>query len=205
MRIKICGLRRAADADAAIGLGATHVGVVMAEDSPRCATRLEAREIVRVAHGVAKVVLVVRGQSDEEIRAHCDAIGIERVQVHGADHARCRGLAAAGLLPMPVAMIGEGAESLPSFTDEPTEHAPALLDGGRGGAGQLFPWALLGPSAPHGVFVAGGIRPSNVRRLLPFAPWGIDVSSGIELQPGVKDPVLMSQLFGAVRSAGVIQ
>lgn len=205
MRVKICGLRRAADAEAAIALGATHVGVVLAADSPRCATHLEAREIVRIARGVAEVVLVVRGESDEEIRAHCDAIGIARVQVHGAGHERCRGLAAAGLLPMPVAMIAEGAASLPAFAEQPTERAPALLDGGRGGAGTLFPWALLGPSAPQGVFVAGGIRPTNVQRLLPFAPWGIDVSSGIELQPGVKDPVLMMELFNAVRSMGVMQ
>ena len=56
MKVKVCGLRRAVDADAAIGMGATHVGVVLAEDSPRCATRQEARDIVQIARGRAEVV-----------------------------------------------------------------------------------------------------------------------------------------------------
>jgi phosphoribosylanthranilate isomerase len=202
MKVKICGLRRPADADAAIGLGATHLGVVLAEDSPRCATSREARDIVRMVRGAAEIVLVFRGESDEVIRAQCDAIGIVRVQVHGAGHARCRGLAAAGLLPMPVAVVAEGAQSLPSFAESPAELTPAVLDGGCGGAGQVFPWSLLGSNSPYAVFVAGGIRPTNVRRLLQCEPWGIDVSSGVELEPGVKDPVLMSQLFHAVRSRG---
>lgn len=205
MKVKICGLRRAVDADAALGLGATHLGIVLAEDSARCASRREAHQIVSLARGCADVVLVFRGESDEVIRAHCDALGVARVQVHGAGHGRCRSLAAAGLLPVPVATIPEDARSLPEFSPTPTAEMPALLDGGRGGEGRCFRWDLLGPRAPEGVFVAGGIRPANVRRLLPFRPWGIDVSSGVEAEPGVKDAVLMSQLIHAVRGVGVVR
>ena len=205
MKVKVCGLCHAADADAAIGLGATHVGIVLAEDSPRCATQRQARDIVRIARSAAEVVLVFRGESDQAIRTHCDVLGVTRVQVHGAGHARNRGLAAAGLRPIPVAQVDRQERQLPEFVEAPSPDAPALFDGGSGGAGQAFPWELLAPSAPSCVFVAGGIRPANVQRLLPFAPWGIDVSSGVELQPGVKDPVLMSQLFHAVRSTKVAQ
>ncbi len=205
MMVKICGLRRPADADAAIGLGATHIGVVLAQDSPRCATRAQAREIADVARGAAKVVLVFRSETDGVIRAACDAVGVARLQVHGAERSRCEELAAAGLLPTQVVRVEPQATSLPEFAEPPTELVPALLDGGAGGAGQSFSWALLGPRAPHAVFVAGGIRPANVGRLLQYQPWGIDVSSGIELEPGVKDPVLMSQLFYVLRTAGVMR
>ena len=67
MRVKICGLRRAVDAECAIELGASHVGVVLAADSPRCATREEAAAVVAVARGRAEPVLVFRGESHDAI------------------------------------------------------------------------------------------------------------------------------------------
>jgi len=205
MKVKICGLRRAVDADAALALGATHLGVVLAQDSPRRATVREARAIVRLARGVATVALVFRGEHDEAIRTACDRVGCPRVQVHGANGVRCQKLQSLGLRPVPVAVVARTASSLPDFDEPPSARNPALLDGGKGGAGRAFVWSLLRGGAPHAVFVAGGIAPFNVRELLHYQPWGIDVSSGIELEPGVKDPVLMSQLFHAVRSSGVSQ
>ena len=72
---------------------------------------------------------------------------------------------------------------------------PFVLDGGAGGAGTAFAWSALAPIAPAHVFVAGGITPANLDRLLPYAPWGIDLSSGIEQQPGRKDHDAMKALF----------
>ena len=203
MRVKVCGLRRAADADVAISLGATHVGVVLAADSPRRASRAEARAIVALAAGCAEPVLVFRGESDREVRAACEELSVRRVQVHGADARRCAQLERAGLLPIPVAEVTADAVALPSFTPAPSSRRPALLDGGRGGAGRRFRWDLLADGAPEGVLVAGGIEPANVRELLEHRPWGIDVSSGVELGPGVKDPERLTALFQAVRSAEV--
>ncbi len=204
MRVKICGLRRETDAELAIGLGATHVGVVLAADSPRCATHVEARAIVRCARGRAEAVLVFRGESNDAILRACEAVGVLRVQVHGADVQRCRELAGAGLLPIPVAVVSPVAQQLPVFADPPTERNPSLLDGGCGGAGTCFAWSLLANDLPHAVFIAGGVSPTNVAELLRFRPWGIDVSSGIEIEPGIKDPVLMRQLLRDVRAHGVV-
>lgn len=200
MKVKICGLRREADADLAIELGATHVGVVMAENSPRRATQVEARAIAMRARGKAETVLVFRGESNDVILRACEAIGVHRVQVHGADMPRCRELARVGLLPLPVAVVSPDAEHLPVFADQPSERSPGLLDGGRGGAGTCFAWSLLARNVPHAVFIAGGISTTNVRELLRFRPWGIDVSSGIEMEPGIKDPVLMGRLLREVRA-----
>jgi indole-3-glycerol phosphate synthase / phosphoribosylanthranilate isomerase len=205
MRVKICGLRRASDAAAAIALGATHLGVVLAEDSPRCATTQEARAIARLAHGVVPMVLVFRKQGTDVIQALCDAVGSPRVQVHGASPEQRLELQLAGLVPMQVVQVAATASRLPELQPPPCQREPALFDGGSGGSGQSFCWDLLGTLAPVGVFVAGGIRPDNLGRLLRHQPWGIDVSSGIEGEPGVKDLVLMSQLFQAIRLAGEMQ
>lgn len=199
MKVKICGLRREADAEAAIELGATHVGVVLASDSPRCATHAEARAIARRARDRAEPVLVFRGEDHDEILRACDAVGVRRVQVHGADARRCRELAGCGLLPIPVSVVAPEARQLPVFVDPPSERNPGLLDGGRGGAGKCFSWSLLANHRRQAVFIAGGITAANVHKLLQFRPWGIDVSSGIEVEPGVKDPILLAQLLREVR------
>ena len=204
MKVKVCGLRRAADAECAIALGASHVGVVLAADSPRCASRDEAAAIVAVARGRAEPVLVFRGEPHDEVVAKSDVLGVRRVQVHGADRQACEGLRRAGLLPIPVARVSADARVLPHFEPTPSARQPALLDGGRGGAGRCFSWSLLADGAPDGVFVAGGIRPDNVRELVALRPWGIDVSSGVEREPGVKDPQLLTALFQGLRSREVL-
>lgn len=204
MKVKICGLRRSEDAERAIALGASHVGIVLAQDSPRRASREQAAAIVAAARGRAEPVLVFRGDADDAVIAACDVLGVRRVQVHGADAERCAGLEHAGLLPVPVTRVPVGARTIPPFAEPPTEARPALLDGGRGGEGRRFSWRLLVGGGPAGVFVAGGLRPDNLRELLAFRPWGIDVSSGVERVPGEKDPSLLEALFEAVRSAEVL-
>lgn len=202
MMVKMCGLRRARDAELSLELGASHLGVVLAADSPRVATLSQAREVLRVAAGRAPVVLVFRRQSNDAIERACDEVGSRRVQVHGASDERCAALRAAGMLPLPVLRVTADCGKLPTLSPAPDEQAPALLDGGSGGEGVAFDWRLLGGAAPNGVFIAGGIRPDNVVALLRHRPWGIDVSSGVERRPGVKDKDEMRSLFDAMRIYG---
>jgi phosphoribosylanthranilate isomerase len=74
-----------------------------------------------------------------------------------------------------------------------------VLDVAAGGSGRRFDWALLGGRAPYATFIAGGITPDNVGALLRHAPWGIDVSSGVESAPGVKDGGRLKALFASLR------
>lgn len=202
MKVKICGLRRTSDTGLAIELGATHVGIVLAEDSPRCATMREARAIVRCARGRATVVLVFRHESAETIVRAAFELGVNLVQVHGASPALRRELRDAGMFVMPVASVPAGASALPEFAAQPTDMVPAVLDVGRGGSGRTFDWTLLPTQSARCVFVAGGITPANVAALLAHRPWGIDVSSGVELAPGVKSPGLLRKLLREVRALG---
>ncbi len=88
-KIKICGVRRAFDAQLAVDLGATHIGCVLAKDSPRCATPGEIREIVSAVASSARMILVFRDPRDEEVAEASAMTGVENVQVHGVDESFC--------------------------------------------------------------------------------------------------------------------
>jgi phosphoribosylanthranilate isomerase len=76
--------------------------------------------------------------------------------------------------------------------------SPVLLDIGAGGSGTPFDWRLLGRVAPPRLWIAGGITPENVDELLEHDPFGIDVSSGVEVAPGIKDARRLRKLFAAI-------
>jgi indole-3-glycerol phosphate synthase/phosphoribosylanthranilate isomerase len=196
-RVKVCGLRRAADAALAIELGATHLGCVLVPDSPRCASL---RDVARVldAAGDAAVVLVFRNATAGTVLAAVEATGVRRVQVHGAGDELLGRLETAGCLVHRVYSIEPGARVLPALAAA-DETRPQLLDVAAGGSGRRFDWTLLGGRAPHATFIGGGITPENVGALLCHAPWGIDVSSGVESAPGVKDPGRLKALFASLR------
>ena len=203
MKVKICGLRRVEDAQRALHLGASHLGVVLAADSPRRARLSEARAIVAAARGRAAPVLVFRGEDDDVVVAASRALGVRRVQVHGAGRARCARLARAGVEPLPVVQVAQDAAAIPTLARAAGETRPVLLDGGGGGQGRRFRWSLLAGQDLTGVFVAGGLRPHNLSELLDYRPWGVDVSSGVESAPGVKDAKLLSAFFNVLARAEV--
>ncbi|MCR9247195.1 MAG: phosphoribosylanthranilate isomerase [bacterium] len=193
--VKICGLTQPADAELALQLGASHLGCVVAPDSPRASTWAARRAIRELARGRAAFVLVVRGLEAAAVQALAKDCEPEFVQWHGLDAAA--EAAVATVLPAPlmrVRRLEPGAAALPPTSAAPG--SPIVLDGGRGGAGTRFDWRLLAGGSPEHVFVAGGIDPGNVGELLAFSPWGVDVSSGIESAPGRKDHGAMRALFG---------
>jgi len=191
-RVKICGLTEPRDAALALDLGATHLGCVCAADSPRSASPHARVAIRELARGRAAFVLVARGVDLDTLCRLAAGCEPDLVQWHGAS-ARDEEEAATRLPLLRVRQVGPGG-GLPALAGA-GPRTPFVLDGGRGGAGRTFDWSLLGSTAPEHVFVAGGITPANVADLLAFAPWGIDVSSGIERAPGQKDPAALRALF----------
>lgn len=196
--VKICGLRRPEDAARAVELGARFLGVVLAPDSPRCASLEEARAVRDVA-GDARVVLVFRNADRGTVLRASAMVGVDTVQVHGAGERDCAWLQGEGLRVIRVHALAGGATALPELRPAPTADRLALLDAGRGGSGTAFDWDLLGGQGPAFTLVAGGITPNNVRALLVHRPWGIDVSSGVERAPGQKDHARLAALFAALQ------
>lgn len=204
-RVKICGIRRTADARLAIELGARYIGCVLADDSPRCAQLDEARDLAAEIGSRARLVLVFRGNSTQKIVQAVRAVGTRDVQIHGADAALLDDVRHADLNIWNVLRVADEATCLPAPGITPTERCPALVDVGRGGTGRAFRWELLAPNAPDATFVAGGVTPDNVGELLRYKPWGIDVSSGVEAAPGIKDEAKIRRLFARMEKQAEVR
>ena len=202
MYVKICGLRDAATARHAIELGADAVGVVMSPRSPRHATRAHAAEVVRAAREAGRpvdAVLVVNTVPAREAAETARALGFDVLQLHGgyeaADFAEARALLprlwrATSLAAHPGLRAGEfGEERL-------------LVDGAAPGSGR--PWDFgLAADARLGDdwLLAGGLDPENVAAAVAEArPGGVDVSSGVESSPGVKDPERIERFIRNARA-----
>lgn len=198
--LKVCGLTRVADVAPAQDVGATHLGVVLAPGSPRRATPSQARAICAAAS--VPVVGVFRGQPLDEVRRLAADIGLRWIQLHGGyTEADARALRADGyalIVATPVAPDGA--------CDPIADIADVLLldtrraDGTFGGAGQAFDWHAT-PRPDRTFWVAGGLGPHNVAEAIAaLDPAGVDLSSGVEARPGVKDPALLEQLGEVWRS-----
>lgn len=196
--IKICGLTRPDDARLAIALGATHIGAVRTPSSPRWVSPEHARDVFAAADGKAETVFVFKDIPLAQVIDDARVSSAAGVQLYDASDDDVRAVAAEGYRVYRVYHMEQDATSLPSFAPPPTEAQPALLDVGGGGSGRSFDWTILGTRAPEATFVAGGIRPDNVRSLLKHQPYGIDLASGVESSPGIKDESKLRGLFEEV-------
>ncbi|RJQ46391.1 MAG: phosphoribosylanthranilate isomerase [Gaiellales bacterium] len=207
-RIKICGLTRRSDADAAAAAGAWALGAVFAPESPRRVGAEEAAAIFRDAPpGVMRVGVFVNA-SLGEMSAAASASGLTALQLHGEETAAfCREVKEATGLIIIKALRVSGPGSLEGVVQFDTDFL--LLDtyhpGRRGGTGESFDWSLAAglPEAFRGgrLILAGGLGPGNIaqahRQVSPFA---LDVSSGIESAPGIKDKASLERLFEQVKN-----
>lgn len=201
-RIKFCGIRRAADAKAAVDLGVDAIGFVLVPQSRRyIAPERAARLRAQLPPFVAAVALLMDASAADVQRA-IDLLRPDLLQFHGREEPSfCAGFG----LPYikAVAMGGAGA---PAREEKRFRSAAALLldshaVGAMGGRGETFDWSKAA-KLRRPIVLAGGLTPQNVgqgiRRLRPYA---VDVSSGIELRPGVKDLDKMRAFVKAVRRA----
>lgn len=207
--VKFCGLTRREDVEAANALGATYAGVIFA-GGPRMQTVESARALLDTP-GAARPVGVFRAQAHDEIRIALGVLPLTAVQLHGGatsdDVAAAREGGAEEVWS--VARIGE--DGLPSGIAALFREADAVvLDtasaSGLGGTGERFDWeraarALEGTPRRARLVLAGGLRPENVAEAIRvLRPDVVDVSSGVESAPGIKDVELMRRFIDAVGS-----
>jgi phosphoribosylanthranilate isomerase len=198
--VKLCGLTTAGDVEVAVEAGADAIGLVMT-DSPRQLSLAQAaalramlpRELLAVAvfHSPSRDLLErVRDEVDPDLfQATPDALG-------GLEGSRT----------MPVVVDGPDFESRAASVLAQTGSARFLLDNAsKGGTGQRVDWSrLAGTTFASQMVLAGGLRPGNVAEALRLVrPGGVDVSSGVERAPGVKDHALMKEFVRAARSVDV--
>jgi phosphoribosylanthranilate isomerase len=220
--VKICGLTRAEDVRLARDLGAWALGFVFAP-SPRRLTPAAARGLIRAVREAPEgrrpplAIGVFGDEPAEEIALIVREAGLDGVQLHGLAGPRAEEVRAAvgrrdGPLlivkALPVAPDATRLDDLAATVAAAGEEADVVLldtktTGRFGGSGTAFPWRLAREVA--GVvplLVAGGIGPGNARAALGESEaWGVDVSSGVELAPGVKDAGLLARLFAEMDAA----
>ncbi|MEO7711438.1 MAG: phosphoribosylanthranilate isomerase, partial [Gemmatimonadaceae bacterium] len=198
----------AEDAEFADAAGAAYLGVIFA-GGPRQRSPAEAR--ATLAGRRAKRVGVFASQSEGEIADIASGVGLHVIQLHGdANAARIRAVrAATGLEVWAVVRTADGV--LPERVDDVAEVADALLidalvPGVLGGTGRAVPWGQLGESLDemaegHRIVLAGGLTPENVAEAIRYvSPMIVDVSSGVESAPGVKDSARIRAFIAAVRA-----
>jgi phosphoribosylanthranilate isomerase len=202
--VKICGLTRPEDVELSCSLGAAYVGFVFASGSPRRIALETARELAGVtAPGVLKVGVFV-DEPASEVEEAIDAGRLDLLQLHRSLR---REDVVSSLRPIiAVARVRAGVPEVPE--DDRLASCRALLfdtaDAGRtGGTGRTFDWSIIEKRAwPVPVILAGGLNCSNVfDAICKVRPAGVDVSSGVEHSPGVKDRPKLRRFFEEVRRA----
>lgn len=199
-RVKICGVTRLEDALAAARLGADAIGFNFWPGSKRHLPPAAARALVARLPPFVTAVGVFVDPTREELLAAMAASGAQVAQLHGDEPPELL----AGL-PFPVvkAVRVGGPEALEQLARYP-DAAGFLLDSaspGYGGSGVAFDWALAARAAERtAVILAGGLTPANVAEAVrAVRPWAVDVASGVESAPGVKDHELMARFVRAAK------
>ena len=201
VKIKICGLTRVEDVQAAVEAGADAIGFVFTA-SPRRISIDKAIELsAYVPGGVLRVGLFL-DQDRSEIERVTGSVPLDILQFHGNEtEQECNRFK----LPWLKAVAMENAESVKQAEQNFPGAAGLLLDshskGKRGGSGKSFDWSLS-RSIEKPVWLAGGLNADNVTRAIQTVrPYAVDVSSGVESEPGIKDPTRLKAFVQAVRQA----
>jgi len=201
-RIKICGLTREEDVDAAVAAGADAIGFVFYPPSPRYIAPQRAAELARRIPPFVDVVGLFVNEAPEFVRAACEALPINVLQFHGdEDAAYCRQFARPYLRAARVRPGLDLVEFASSFPDARGVLLDAFVEG-YGGGGHVFDWTLIPSNLPSYLVLSGGLTADNIgdaiRRVRPVA---VDVSSGVEAGKGIKDHSKIAAFVAAVRKA----
>jgi phosphoribosylanthranilate isomerase len=204
-RIKICGLTREADVDAAVVAGADAIGFVLYPKSPRAVLAQRAGALARRLPPFVTPVLLFVNAAAQEIEAAVQAVPHGLLQFHGDETpAHCRAPGRPYLRAVRMAPGVDLLDCAASFSDAQALLLDAHVEG-YGGGGKVFDWSLVLPGVACRLVLSGGLNPANVTDgMLRVRPWAVDVSSGVEAAKGVKDAVLMRRFCQAVRAADVL-
>ena len=203
VKVKICGITSAADAQAAVEAGADALGLMFYPGSPRYLPLEKAQEIARLLPPYVIRTGVFADPEPSDVFAAIQLCQLNLLQFHGAESPEfCLQF---GLMTMKAFRV-QNADSLPPMGAYDTD--AFLLDshvpGKPGGTGETFNWDLALEARKFGklIFLAGGLTPQNVAAAVRKAqPFGVDVSSGVEQSPGKKDAQKMRDFIAAARAA----
>jgi phosphoribosylanthranilate isomerase len=199
-RVKICGITRLADAERALELGAHAVGFVLWPSSPRAVTPERAAAIGGALPALATRVGVFVNTGPAEVTRIAHAASLDAVQLHGDEDVRAYGAVGRRIIRAVCVRTGEEVAAAVALPADVTPLVDAVDPERRGGTGRTANWeraAALARRRP--VILAGGLTPANVGDAVRLVrPWAVDVSSGVESTPGVKDSGKLAEFLANV-------
>ena len=201
VKIKICGMTQLKDALFAIEQGADAVGFIFYKKSPRSTTMKTVRDIILKLPPLAGTVGVFVDETVERVNKVADYCGLDMVQLHGDESpAFCRKIHRRVIKAFRV----KDFQSIKQMRKYSVSGflLDTFSDNLHGGTGKTFDWNLVLPAKKIGpVILAGGLTPSNIRQAVSQTrPYGVDVCSGVEKSPGVKDPEKVRAFLTNIRS-----
>lgn len=205
VRIKVCGLTRREDVEAAVDEGADALGVVLWSRSPRAVSVEQAADLLRTVPSFVVRVGVFVGTEVDEVAEAVRRIGLDVVQLHGDEPAADYVGVGARILKAVSLNRDARVDEVSEWADDVTVLVDAADDVRRGGTGMRADWtraARLAQRRP--VVLAGGLREENLAEAIAAVrPWAVDVSSGVEVRPGVKDRKRLRAFVAAAARSGV--
>ena len=204
-KVKFCGITNLQDAISAAELGADALGFVFYPKSPRFISPKNAKEIIKKLPPFISMVGLFVNQSKSEVEEVIKDCPLNLLQFHGDENESfCKQYN----LPYIKAITMKSDVDLLKCIQEYNSAKALLLDTfskvARGGSGEVFDWKMIPPNTLKPIIVAGGLTPENVQTLLEvISPYGVDVSSGIEINKGLKDYKLMKKFILGFTNAGV--
>ncbi len=211
-RIKLCGLSRVDDVDAAVAAGADAIGLVFYPPSPRYVNLQQAALLVSALPPFVSSVGLFVNASVEEIAQVLESVPLSMLQFHGDESlAQCCAIAQAVNRPFmralrvrPDTTAADLLECELAYQTASPLFSGLLLDtwvDAYGGSGKVFDWSLIPAELAHRAVLSGGLSVQNVTdAVAQVRPFAVDVSSGIEAGKGIKDAALMHAFVSAVRA-----
>lgn len=200
VKVKICGITRAEDRDVAIAAGADALGFVFTPRSKRCLDATDSADLVRNVPAFIDRVGLFMDQEHQQVEEVLKQIPLSLLQFHGSEDP---GFCSSFGLPYIKAVSMDDPAMAEAASVAYAEAAGLLLDshasGQAGGTGEVFDWNVI-PHISRPLILAGGLNPGNVHSAVQqVRPWAVDVSSGVETAPGIKDSNMMIEFIREAR------
>lgn len=202
-RIKFCGITTIADALVAADAGVDAIGLVFTRRSRRFVETDAARAIRAALPPFVAAVALFLDDAPDWVAEVVRKVTPDLLQFHGREAAgACRAFGRRYLKAVAMGSVGDVALYAAGYPDAAGFLLDAHTEGAAGGRGEVFDWSRAPHTLGRPLVLAGGLTPDNVGAAVrAVRPWGVDVSSGVELGPGVKDPERMRHFVAAVRAA----
>jgi len=205
-RVKICGITREQDALAAAYAGADALGFVFYPPSPRAVTAEHAAELCKPLPPFVERVGLFVNASASDVQAVLDIVPLTLIQFHGNESpAFCEQFATPYMKALRIGAddSGETLAQIKAHTAAQGFLLDAYEKGVPGGTGKIFDWSKIPMGIDQPLILAGGLDPENVAQAIAeVAPYAVDVSSGVEVSPGIKDIEKIQQFMQAVNQSG---